>query len=131
MNQRSAGFTLMEAIVALGVFALVVMAAQRGFASGTRAIRAANEEARAVTLARSLLASAGADAPLADGTEADGSQGKLSWVTRVRAYRPPDDTAFTPAASLYWVEADVNWRSHALAPLQTVHLTTMKRGAMP
>lgn len=131
MTSRANGFTVLEAIVALGLFALVMISVQRGFATGTRAVRAADQENRAVSVAKSVMASAGTDITFADGTVTEGTQAGVSWQVRTSKYQPPDTEPTQSTPGLYWVEAEVRWRDTALSPQKTLQLKTLKLGKMP
>ena len=126
-ERRDDGFTLMEAIVSLAIFALVLIATQRGFATGSRALRDSQQENHAAKLAQSLLTSVGRDAPLNDGVQSEGQDRGYSWSTKVSSYTrtdlEPDDAR---RVRLFWVEADVRWRTTPLAPQKSVLLKTLK-----
>lgn len=129
---RDAGFTLMEAIVSLAIFALVLVATQRGFASGSRAIREAQQDSRATAIVQSLLASLGQETALRDGTEAEGQSDGYRWRTRVSAYRDPSgDDNDARRVRLFWAEAQVAWRPAPLLPEKTLTLRTIKSIEVP
>ena len=60
-QRQAGGFTLLEVIVAVVIAALCLSALAQVFATGVRAAGAASDYTRAVTLAQSLLASAGVE----------------------------------------------------------------------
>lgn len=62
-SRRSDGFTLVEAIVALALFASVIVLLQAGFARGIHGVRTAGRELVALNCARSVLATAGSTIP--------------------------------------------------------------------
>ena len=68
-QRQAGGFTLLEVIVAVVIAALCLSALAQVFATGVRAAGAASDYTRAVTLAQSLLASAGVEKPLEEGAE--------------------------------------------------------------
>jgi prepilin-type N-terminal cleavage/methylation domain-containing protein len=79
----SSGFTLIEVIVAVVVAAMCLTALAGVFSGGTRAAGVAAELSRASTLAQSLIASAGVDKPLVDGSESGTTSDNLSWTITV------------------------------------------------
>jgi len=90
--QHSAGgFTLLEVIVAVVIAALCLSALAQVFATGVRAAGTASDYTRATALAQSLLASAGVEKALDDGSESGtSSDGKLLWTVTVSS-EPTDD----------------------------------------
>lgn len=90
--QHSAGgFTLLEVIVAVVIAALCLSALTQVFATGVRAAGTASDYTRATALAQSLLASAGVEKALDDGSESGtSSDGKLLWTVTVSS-EPTDD----------------------------------------
>jgi len=94
-----AGFSLIEAVVALAVAALAMAAVYQLISTGLSGAREAEARARAVLLAQSLLADL-ETGPL-QAAERSGGETGLRWHTRVALYRtlplpaepaaPPDD----------------------------------------
>jgi prepilin-type N-terminal cleavage/methylation domain-containing protein len=72
-RRRDAGFTLIECLVALVVFALATVALHRGLAGGIAGLARSDAQVRAVEFARALLASAGVETPLAPGRRTETS----------------------------------------------------------
>lgn len=90
-HRQAGGFTLLEVIVAVVIAALCLSALAQVFATGVRAAGAASDYTRAVTLAQSLLASAGVEKPLEEGAESGTTaDGKLTWTLTV-TQEPTDD----------------------------------------
>ncbi len=80
------GFTLLEVIVAVVIAALCLSALSQVFATGVRSASATSDYMRAMTLAQGLLAGAGIEKPLADGSESGVSgDGRLQWTLTVAA----------------------------------------------
>lgn len=77
------GFTLVEVIVAVVIAAVALSALAGVFGGGARAAAAASELTRANAYAESLLASAGVEKPLADGTESGSTADGLRWTMTV------------------------------------------------
>lgn len=90
-QHQAGGFTLLEVIVAVVIAALCLSALAQVFATGVRAAGTASDYTRAVTLAQSLLASAGVEKPLEEGAEGGTTaDGKLAWTLTV-TQEPTDD----------------------------------------
>ena len=128
---RQAGFTLMETIVALVVFAAVVVALERGTATGWRGLRLAQMDAGALALARARLASAGIDSELADESVQSGEEDRYEWRLAVRKYAPPEGVAVPQRLAGYWVNVAVSWRDRPAGPPRTIELQTLKLVAAP
>ena len=83
---RESGFTLLEVIVAVVIAALCLSALSQVFATGVRSASASSDYMRAMTLAQGLLAGAGIEKPLVDGSESGvSSDGRLQWSLSVAA----------------------------------------------
>jgi prepilin-type N-terminal cleavage/methylation domain-containing protein len=107
-GQHAHGFTLVEVVVAVVIAALCFSALAGVFATGTRSASVASELARASTLAQSLLATAGVDKPLVDGTESGSTADGLNWtVTIGEESSDSEDTPIKPTMMLKRVTARV------------------------
>ena len=83
---RQSGFTLLEVIVAVVIAALCLSALSQVFATGVRSASATSDYMRAMTLAQGLLAGAGIEKTLSDGSESGVSgDGRLQWSLTVAA----------------------------------------------
>ena len=90
-RQHAGGFTLLEVIVAIVIAALCLSALAQVFATGMRSASISSDYTRAMTLAQGLLASAGVEKSLNDGTESGTSpDGRLAWTFSVSP-EPVDD----------------------------------------
>ncbi len=125
MPREDDGFTLIEVLVALAIGALLIASAYRGFAVGWRGMRISENEAVALAVARSELASAGIAYPLAEGNRSGVTTG-ISWTTSVRPYEPPAQVGsnFEPSRA-YWVEVEALWREGARGA-RSIRLMTLK-----
>ncbi|MEO7253152.1 MAG: prepilin-type N-terminal cleavage/methylation domain-containing protein [Casimicrobium sp.] len=86
LQTREGGFTLLEVIVAVVIAALCLSALSQVFATGVRSASASSDYMRAMTLAQGLLAGAGIEKPLVDGSESGvSSDGRLQWSLNVAA----------------------------------------------
>jgi len=122
-----AGFSLLEVLVAFAVLALCLGVLLRIFSGDGRLAGMAEEHARAVVLAQSLLAKAGAETPLGLGVTGGDIDEDYRWEMRVTPFVPageplPTNLGFKP----YWVEVEVDWgegdelRSFSLGTLRLV-----------
>jgi general secretion pathway protein I len=122
---RAAGFTLLEVLVALVIFALVFGVLAQIFQTGLRQSTTATDTSTATLLARSQLARVGVELPLAAGESAGESADGLRWHTLIQLAEPPtEEQSFVP----YLVEVTVAWGSR---PAEQVTLTTLRLGAPP
>lgn len=142
-----AGFSLIEAVVALAVAALAMAAVYQLISTGLSGAREAEARARAVLLAQSLLADL-ETGPL-QAAERSGGEAGLRWRTRVALYRtlplpaepaaPPDDDeeengprrprggeGLVPA--LYLLEVTVAWGE---GEGRRFELRSLRLGAVP
>ncbi len=102
-NSQS-GFTLLEAMVALAIAALVLAALVEGVETGMRSVAIASRNIEALSHARSHLAAIGVGQPLVPGVREGDDGGGFHWRERV-ARRVGGDAA----ASLFDVVVDIEW----------------------
>ena len=129
-NPRQRGFTLLEVIVAVVIAALCLSALSQVFATGVRSASATSDYMRAMSLAQGLLAGAGIEKPLVDGSESGASSdGRLQWSLSVSA-EPVDegDALIKPPLDLKRLVARVAVSNPGDLPgakQRTVELTTL------
>ena len=122
------GFTLIEALVALGVLAATIALVNRTFASGWSAVRHGSLESRAIAIAKARLEATGTEIPLAVDT-AEGQQDGMRWRREISLYDPPGQTAgATARLPAWWVRVDVAWRDTPFAAERVIALTTIRHG---
>ena len=122
------GFTLIEALVALGVLAATIALVNRTFATGWSAVRHGSLESRAVAIAKARLETAGTEIPLAADT-AEGAQDGMRWRREISPYDPPGQTAGAKARlPAWWVRVEVAWRDNPFAAERMIALTTIRHG---
>ena len=122
---RDDGFTLIEAIVALVIFASAFVVAQYALGRGMQSIRIANGEAEALEIARSVLQSAGTSEAVEDALHETGVSGGMSWELAASKYKPEPPPEAPAKIDGYWVTVEVNWREGGLRP-RKISLTTLK-----
>ncbi len=126
-KDRQAGFTLLETVVALMVFALVAGALQLCLAGGWKGVRSVRMEVAALIVAKAQLATAGVESSLVDGTEEGTTEAGFHWTSDIRRYEPAGGGE-TAAIAGYWVSVTVSWRDSPMRPERSVELKTLKLG---
>lgn len=121
-----AGFTLIETLVALAIFALAAGAFYQGLGLGFRGLRALRLDTAALTLAKAQLASAGVETPLAEGTSSGTSADGFQWTTDIRRYVRDGVLDFKDETGAYWVTVRVDWREAPARRVQSLELKTVK-----
>jgi len=122
------GFTLLETLVTLVILSVAVLLFERTLAGSFHGISAANQRSDAVTLALRKLDEAGSDAPLADGGETDGQDGRYQWTLRVEPVDTDTESARTEAHAVlpYWVDVVVRWRDGFFSKPVSVHFRRLR-----
>jgi general secretion pathway protein I len=132
---RSAGFTLLEVVVALAIAAVALVGLFQAGSGGLFAVDTAARVQEAVQRAQSHLAAVGRDAALVEGDFTDEDGGGYRWRLRVR----PVTTRQVPAAAgnanatetLFDVEVAISWPGHSgdrAVVLKTLRLGTAATG---
>lgn len=129
----SAGFTLIEVLVALVIVGLTLAALASVFGDGLFGQRAAANAETALALAQQKLASAGVATPLTRGRTDGIFAGRFAWQISVGRYDDPkssDDGITTPSATrLYRVAVTVAWREGRRE--KTLRLDTLRLARRP
>jgi len=121
---RDAGFTLLEVLIALAIFALSAQAVLWVFAEQSAGIARAERMQLATALARNMFDRLGRDLPLRDGTQdGDGGNG-LRWRVHVGPYQGAAPAPKEAPSRLYQVELAVTYGrdERRLLDLSTVRL---------
>jgi prepilin-type N-terminal cleavage/methylation domain-containing protein len=125
-SMKESGFTLIETLTALVIFAAVVVAIERGSAIGWRGLRLARLDTGALALARAKIASAGVDVALPDDVDEFGDDPPYHWRLTTRKYVAPEAVAMPARMGAYWVNVTVSWRDRPVGPPRAVALETLK-----
>jgi general secretion pathway protein I len=125
-EDRQAGFTLLEVIVALAVLSISLTLILRTLSGGFHHQQRAATLANATALAQSLLARIGGDLPLNAGRQTGSLPNGLLWEIQVIPYGDGADRQAWPAAA-YSVTVRVFERQGA--GVEAVALTTLRLGA--
>ncbi len=138
IKSRETGFSLLEVLVAFAVLALTLGVLLRIFGGGTRTAQTVADYTRAISIAESLLATAGVEAPLEEGETEGDVDADYHWHLSVRPF-PVDEALLTTDASIppqfkpYWVTLTVGWggetdpRQFTLQTLRTLRSAPMPR----
>ena len=121
-NPTSGGFTLLEILVALVIFALAFGVLAQIMQTGFRQSTVARSLAGATELARSELARVGIDAPLQVGAAEGESEDGLRWQTEIELVSAPGEDQ---SLALYQVQVTVAWGA---SPAEQLVLTTLRAG---
>ena len=85
-KRRQRGFSLLEILVAFSILALSLGVLMQIFSGSLRNADVTRDQAQAVALAQSLLASAGVETTLAPGESAGVLDDKFRWLLRVSPF---------------------------------------------
>lgn len=129
MNRSDDGFTLLETIVALTLFALVAGAFQICLAGGWKGIRLTDMQRGALQVAQAKLALPSTSGNLVEGVEEGEDERGFRWTLETRLYAPHGTTSNTSSGIAgYWLRVTVRWRDNAMLPERMLELSTLKLG---
>lgn len=130
-SDSSAGFTLIETLVALVIFVACYLLIHQSVSLGWRGVQVAHAEATALRLAQTRLTSAGVDAKLEEGEQSGQTADGYSWSTQIQRYNQPTPEGARARLAGYWVTVQVRWREGPLRRTRSLQLTTLKLSALP
>ena len=127
MNRRSRGFTLIEVVVAFLLLSVVLVTVFEIFSRGLARAGELDDYSQALVIAQGRLATAGVEAPLAEGATSGASDdGRYQWNLSV-ARSPESGDPNRPVQGgyqLFQVESRVSWTSGAGAE-RSISLATL------
>jgi general secretion pathway protein I len=134
-TRRESGFTLIEVVVAFVLLALVLSVSFEIFSTGMARASDLDDRARALVVAQSRLAAAGAEEAIKEGVASGETEDRrFQWTTTVRRAEDvaiaPDGTYPTGAYALYRVDVHIAWRG-ADSRAHALDLATLSVGAKP
>jgi type II secretion system protein I len=124
MTTRGSGFTLLEVLVALMIFALAFGVLAQIIQTGLRQSTVAESTAAATSLARSQLARVGTELPLEPGETGGETENGMRWHTGIQLAEPPDQDL---GIASYEVQVTVSWGPGVA---EQVTLTTLRLGPL-
>jgi prepilin-type N-terminal cleavage/methylation domain-containing protein len=110
MVRSDAGFTLVETMLALLVFAVSVAGLQQMIGSGWKSLRTVRYEMTAIEHARALLAASAANSALNAGTTNGVVGDGYRWQIEVVQTKPEPQSAAISRFSGFWITATVSWQ---------------------
>jgi prepilin-type N-terminal cleavage/methylation domain-containing protein len=125
------GFTLIEALVALVMVAVVAGTFYRGVALGGRGARAADRDAAALAVAESRVAEAVALGPRDDVERSGATDDGIAWVTTFAPYAAQAPLGQREPNRLTRVDVHVSWRDAPGRPVRSMTLTTLTSARTP
>jgi general secretion pathway protein I len=128
---RTAGFSLIEVLVALVIVGLAMTAIAGVFGNGLVGHRTASDAETALALAEERLALAAATATLRAGSDGGVFAGRFAWQTTVSRYEDRDDVKQAVQSNatlvLYRIAVDIAWRDGRRS--RQLALSTLRLGA--
>jgi general secretion pathway protein I len=121
-HHSNSGFTLLEILVALVIFALAFGVLAQIMQTGLRQSTVARSLAGATLLARSELARVGIEVPLQVGAAEGESEDGMHWRTEIELVEGPHEEQ---SLVLYQVQVTVAWGA---SPAEQLVLTTLRTG---
>jgi len=132
MHKQQSGFALLEILVAFSILALSLGVLMQIFSGSLRNVGVAHDQAQAVVLAQSLLASAGVETSLIAGENSGVIDDKFRWSLRINPFieapRPGDTEALRSLRplALWEVTTRITWDGDARLPESVLTLTTLR-----
>jgi general secretion pathway protein I len=107
-RRQSAGFSLLEILVAFSILALSLAVLMQIFSGGMRNTQAAASYSRAADLAESVLTRVGVDLPLIQGAQNDNERG-FHWDLYITPYQITVFVSPPQGLEFYQITARVSW----------------------
>lgn len=125
-RSSTAGFTLIETIVALIIFVACYLLLQQGTALGWRSIQVAHAEAAALQVAQNRLAAAGIDPPLQEGLQTGRTDDGIEWSVDVRRYGSSQSDVSSSPVAAYRITVEAHWREGPMRKAHVLRFSTVK-----
>lgn len=128
--KRQRGLSLLEILVAFTILSLSLGILMRIFSDGLRSVDISRDQAQAIALAQSLLATAGVEQPLAGGTGSGEVAGKFHWQLQVESFLDEprigvaENIRTLPVLELWQITAKVGWDDGGVS--RSVVLTSLR-----
>ena len=121
MSRESAGFTLLEVVVAMVILSVAVVTLIQLASQSLRLLKLSSDHQEATILADRLVRAAD---PATEGMES-GQDGRFTWERRVRAVAVPDELSPTIGAAprLLSLVVAVRWGSGRTVEMSTLRLS--------
>jgi general secretion pathway protein I len=123
---------LLEVLVAFSILALSLGVLMQIFSGSLRNAETSRDQAQAVTLAQTLLATAGVEVPLVTGESSGVVGGKYHWRLRVTPFQEGNAaeastaTGLNKPMNLWEVSAEVLWGAAAGPQQRTLVLSSLR-----
>jgi general secretion pathway protein I len=131
MPNHDAGFTLVEALVALVLLALAAGAFYQGIELGARGARIAQRDSAAVAVAQNRLEEAVAIGQRADAPRSGETDDGIAWQTTFTPHAAPPPNGAQDPLSLTRIDVRVTWRDVPGRPVRDMTLTTFAPAKSP
>ena len=131
LRARSAGFTLLEVLVAFVVLAAAAGILYRTFSTGLVNVDTVTGYNEAIAIAEARLGGLGLEHPLAEGEESGSTEDhRYDWHVTVEPYAAPGSTPDQPGGfvsphQLFHATVTVTWTSYGLNK-RSVELSTLR-----
>ena len=120
-GRASAGFTLLEALIAITILALSLSALLSLYSTGLRGIAAIDGNMRARLLAQSVMAEMSHDRALRPG-RVQGRSDQFTWTLTVAPYEVPEPGRQPGPWALHHLAVTVSWPHGRQIELQTLRM---------
>ncbi len=130
LPRQSAGFTLLEVLLAFVIFALSFAAIMEILSGSMRSTIRARTYTEAALIAQSVVDMVGVDIPLAEGSMGGDTPGGYSWELSISTYQPQSagdpilELAELSGTLLYWIDLEVEWGTGPRS--KKVHFSSIK-----
>ncbi len=124
VSPSSAGFTLLEVLVAFAILSIAVVASIQGFAQGLRLLKAAGDHQQAMLLADQKVR----EVVIPAEEKLSGTEGPFTWERTITLVPTPElqRTPVTEAWRVYRITVRVGWGEQRQVELATLRVTTEK-----